>query len=292
MPQKEQPPINNNECDEFHELLNKNLIKQYCNDHALFQEIESKSSCTRIAPVGKYIVIRIDGVGLRTRYLNDSIKNPQFNKIMDYAIRETYFITHRKSPTNAQQIYIGATSTSDEAIFIFNTENNYFQRQILHMASLIVSTFTAYFIKMADRIAKSTETKPMFGVFTAKSYVLNSLDDVINYVNYRASFAARHQLTKELRLNGLNEESLRFKTHLYDLDYYFEKLDEYNVSLSSINKHFSIYFIDSQFHQKLKVYRTPCLHQATRTMYRRFRMTEHNTLELNNADKKKCNNPK
>ena len=43
--------------------------------------------------------------------LKNTIKNSHCNKSMDYVIRETYLITHRKLLTNTQQIYIGATST-------------------------------------------------------------------------------------------------------------------------------------------------------------------------------------
>ena len=46
---------------------------------------------------------------MRKHYLDDTIKNVQFNKAMDYALRQTYFVTHRKTPTNTQQIYLGAT---------------------------------------------------------------------------------------------------------------------------------------------------------------------------------------
>lgn len=276
--------------NEFDELLNKKLIKKYCSYHDRFKKIENESTCTRIAPVGKYIVVRVDGVGMRNRYLNDSIKNFYFNKIMDYAVRETYFVTHRKAPTNSQQIYIGATSTSDEAIFIFNTNNNYFQRDILYTVSLIASTFTSYFSKMAERIAKRVDMRPITGAFTAKPFIFDSLNDVVDYIDYRAAFAARHQLTKELRLDGFDAENLRFKTHLYDLDYYFDQLEQYGVLLSSINKHFSIYSIDSELHHQLNVSRSSCFNKMTLNMIKRFKRTERHTFELNNSDRNKCNN--
>lgn len=282
--------IKNSIVPVFDQDLNVKLINEYHSYNKRFKDIGYHSALINITPVDKYLVVRLNGIKMRKHYLDDTIKNVKFNKAMDYALRQTYFVTHRKTPTNAQQIYLGATLTLDEVTFIFNTENNYFKRNIMYTVSSIVSTFTAYFIKIAQRMMINVDATTMFGAFSAKPYIFDSIIDVIDFIGYRAASAINHQINKELLFNGLDSKHLQFKTHFHDLNFYVSKFDEYNIQLPLINKYFSIYYIDKYRPQQLNVSRTCCFDKMIKNMSVNLITQDRRITILNREKRTKFNN--
>ncbi|WP_318441730.1 tRNA(His) guanylyltransferase Thg1 family protein [Photobacterium leiognathi] len=208
---------------------------------------------TLVMPANKYMAIRVDGVSLRKYYLNDQLNNELFSMAMTASVRATYKMLQRRSPTNSQQVFLGAMHGQDEAIFIINTNPNYFGRNVNRLASVVTSAFTSVFTSINPKICASENAQPFIGIFDGEPVILNDINEVVEYTGYRAASCARYQICKEIGLNGTAlsaEESNREFTNIRHLA---AKLKKPMEDIDRINNYFKTYTINEQDPTRVKM---------------------------------------
>lgn len=231
-------------------------IKQLCELHNKFKTIESNSAALIETPKLHYLVVRLDGIGLSKKYLKDQLTNKQFKNMMIKAVQDTYFVLHRKTPTNAQQIFLGAIVASDEVSFILNTYDNYFNDRIIKIVTTIASTFSCFFTKQG---LQQNSNNGIYGSFDGKPLILRNIDEVKEYISYRTAIYNRNSMAKVLRLKGVSSEELYDDRNHNNIDYYQTKFEQLNIKIDDINKEcifLSPYFTDDK---KLKKFRNKSL---------------------------------
>lgn len=209
------------------------LVKQCCDLSSQFKAIEEKSVSFTATPKQHYLVVRLDGIGLSKKYLKDKVINKQFQRVMIKAIDQTYYVLHRKSASNAQQLFLGVVMASDEVSFILNTYDNYFDDRLFKTVTTIASTFTSFFTKEGinnDRNISIT------GSFDGKPLILSNLEEVNQYIAYRAAVYTRNSMAKLLRIKGVENDELYSPENHNNLDYYQMKFNELNLKADDLSE--------------------------------------------------------
>ena len=209
------------------------LVKQLCDLNSQFKDIEAKSVSFTSTPKQHYLVVRLDGIGLSKKYLKDKVINKQFQKVMIKAIEQTYYVLHRKSASNAQQLFLGVVMASDEVSFILNTYDNYFDDRLFKIVTTIASTFTSFFTK--EGINKDRNMS-ITGSFDGKPLILPNLEEVNKYMAYRAAVYTRNSMAKLLRLKGVACNELYNPKNNNNLDYYQMKLSQLNLKADDLSE--------------------------------------------------------
>lgn len=236
------------------EELNK--IKQLCAFHDKFKAIEEESATKVSTPHQRYLVVRLDGIGMSKKYLKDEITNKRFQKIMMKAIQQTYYVLHRKSPSNAQQIFLGIVMASDEVSFILNTSGNYYNDGLFKIVTTIASTFSSFFTK--EGILADPQNS-IIGSFDGRPLILQNLEEVNEYIAYRAAIYNRNSMTKTLRLKGVPDSELYSDLNKNNLDYYQTKFKQLNLDMEDINRGCSVFVPSSNDDKIIKKFKNKSL---------------------------------
>ena len=253
-------------------------ITTLCDKHAKFKAIEQRSAKMGSVPQDTYLVIRLDGIGLSKRCLKDHLENKLFQKVMLKAAQDTYYVMRRKTPSNAQQIFLGVLIASDEVSFILNTSKSYLDHSIMKLVTTMASTFSCFFTK--NGLAQDPQTK-LSGSFDGRPLVLSTTEEVKEYVAYRAATYNRNTMAKALRLKGVPDEEL-FGDNENDTEYYFEKYRELRLSTEGINKG-CIFLSPCKDNSKLTSYQNKSLSKFMPLYSRQIDFTEQNLRELNSS---------
>ncbi|MUI53316.1 tRNA(His) guanylyltransferase Thg1 family protein [Aliivibrio fischeri] len=208
-------------------------IKQLCSLHDKFKTIENDSKAQVTVPEQHYLVVRLDGIGLSKKYLKSQLVSKLFQKTMLKAIKDTYYVLHRKTPTDAQQIFLGAIVASDEVSFILNTYSNYYDDRLFKLVTTIASTFSCFFTKEG---LQQNSKHSIYGSFDGRPLILSNIDEVKEYIAYRSAIYNRNSIAKTLRLKGVPEEELYNEINHNNIDYYQEKCEQLNININGINK--------------------------------------------------------
>ena len=251
-----------------------------------FHATELEKDFTKYNVNEKYLIIKLDGIGMKRKYLNSQIHDRDFQEIIEHALRDTYFVTHRRTPTDAQQIYLGAIASSDEVTFIFNKVDNYYHRDMNRIVSTITSTFTAFFIKESYRWSKAKNTKPYFGAFQSSAYLVTDLDRIIDFVASRCTTIAYNQIKKEVCLKSNGEVlmpknlSASYVTELRHL------VDEYEIDIEKITKYFASFFICKEKPEFLRKYCSRDLPKILNNFRTTIYQSECDIVAINNSANK------
>lgn len=206
-------------------------IKQLCSLHHKFKTIEEESATQVSTPHQRYLVVRLDGIGMSKKYLKNEISNKQFQNVMMKAIQQTYYVLHRKSPSNAQQVFLGIVMASDEVSFILNTYGNYYDDRLFKIVTTIASTFSSFFTK--EGILEDSKNS-ITGSFDGKPLILQNLEEVNEYIAYRAAIYNRNSMAKALRLKGVPDSELYSDLNNNNLDYYQTKFKQLALNMEII----------------------------------------------------------
>ncbi|MGD6738804.1 tRNA(His) guanylyltransferase Thg1 family protein [Photobacterium leiognathi subsp. mandapamensis] len=228
-----------------------NLINDLCAQHKCFKDIENESATVVTTPENHYLVVRLDGINLSRIYLKNDIVNKKFKMILAKAVQQTYYRLHRKSPTNAQQIFLAAFMASDEVSFILNTYDNYYDDRILKIVTTLASTLSFLFTK--EGIHHSLESEhTIYGAFDGKPLILKDKQQVKDYIAYRSAIYYRNTMGKELRLNGVSDNELYNEHNHNNLSYYQSKYQELNLNIESMKKSCTVFVPCIDDDKKLK----------------------------------------
>ena len=210
-------------------MKNNKLLNSFCTLESKFKDIEIKSQTLSKAQEGEYLCIRLDGIGLSKRFLKDAIKTGQFTNIMWQAVEKTYKVLHRRSPTNAQNIFLGVMICSDEVSIILNAQKNYYEGRLFKIVTTISSTFSSFFSISGIQSKHQKKGKKIMGSFDGRPLVLSSTDEAIEYMSYRYGIYIRNATFKLLRLNGLSDEEAYSKENKGNIEYITKKVIEFNL---------------------------------------------------------------
>lgn len=232
------------------------LVKQLCDLNSQFKDIEEKSVTLSSTPKQHYLVVRLDGIGLSKKYLKDKVINKQFQKVMIKAIEQTYYVLHRKSPSNAQQLFLGVVMASDEVSFILNTYDNYFDDRLFKIVTTIASTFTNFFTQ--EGVHKNRNLS-ITGSFDGKPLILPNLEEVNQYIAYRAAVYTRNSIAKLLRLKGVDCNELYNPKNNNNLDYYQMKLSQLNLKADDLSEGCIVFVPSRGDNKELKKFKNKSL---------------------------------
>ena len=228
-----------------------NLINDLCAQHKRFKDIENESTIVATTPKNQYLVVRLDGINLSRIYLKNDIVNKKFKMILTKAVQQTYYRLHRKSPTNAQQIFLAVFMASDEVSFILNTYDNYYDDRILKIVTTLASTLSFLFTK--EGIQHSLESEhTIYGAFDGKPLILKDKQQVKDYIAYRTAIYYRNTMGKELRLNDVSDNELYNENNHNNLTYYQAKYQELNLNIETMKKSCTVFVPCIDDDKKLK----------------------------------------
>ena len=168
------------------------------------------------------------------------------------AIEQTYYVLHRKSASNAQQLFLGVVMASDEVSFILNTYDNYFDDRLFKTVTTIASTFTSFFTKEGINKDRSIS---ITGSFDGKPLILPNLEEVNKYIAYRAAIYTRNSMAKLLRIKGVENEELYSPENHNNLDYYQVKFNQLNLDTDSITDGCIVYIPSRSDDKELKKFK-------------------------------------
>lgn len=232
------------------------LIKKCCDLKGEFEQLEEKSVSFSSTPKGHYLVVRLDGIGLSKKYLKDKVIHKQFQKVMIKAIEQTYYVLHRKSPSDAKQLFLGVVMASDEVSFILNTYDNYFDDRLFKTVTTIASTFTCFFTQEG---AHKNKKLSITGSFDGRPLILPNLEDVNKYIAYRAAVYTRNSMARLLRIKGVDTDEIYSDENNNNLDYYQMKFDQLNLDMGSITDGCHVYIPSRGDDKKLNKFKNKSL---------------------------------
>lgn len=236
------------------------LIKQCCDLKGEFEQLEEKSVSFSSTPKGHYLVVRLDGIGLSKKYLKDKVIHKQFQKVMIKAIEQTYYVLHRKSPSDAKQLFLGVVMASDEVSFILNTYDNYFDDRLFKTVTTIASTFTCFFTQEG---AHKNKKLSITGSFDGRPLILPNLEDVNKYIAYRAAVYTRNSMAKLLRIKGVDCHELYSPKNNNNLDYYQMKFSQLNLQADALSDGCIVFVPNRDDDKKLNQFKNKPLGELT-----------------------------
>ncbi len=210
-------------------MINKELLHDLCSLSGDYKDNERCSEILPNVPSGKYLCIRLDGIGLSKRYLKDSIFNGGFRENMRKSWHSTYDVLHRKSPTDAQNIFLCAMICSDEISIILNSQKNYYDGRIMKIVTTIASTYSSFFT--GHGLSINPKKKRLSGSFDGRPLIFTDTNEASDYLKCRYSLYVRNTLSKILRLNGVSSEELYSDQNNNNIVYYLEKIHSLGLEL-------------------------------------------------------------
>lgn len=219
-------------------MLNKQMLKKYCELDLSFKEIEKKSELISQYNEDKYLCVRLDGIGLSKKYLKNSMSNKRFNNLMIQSLYSTYGVLYKNFKDNIEKnIFLGFIICSDEVSIVLNPNEKQYERRTFKTVTTLASTFSSFFTMSGSQsINKDNKIK---GAFDGRPIILNSLEQVSNYLIYRYAIFIRNSISKLLRIKGVCDEELYNELNYNNIDYYCLKIKELNL-LNDVEKIFSL----------------------------------------------------
>ncbi len=255
------------------------LINKLCNLNDKFKTIEAKSVQYASTPSEQYLVVRLDGIGLSKKYLKNAVINKRFQKVMMKAIQKTYYVLHRKSPSNAQQLFLAIIMASDEVSFVLNTYGNYFDDKLFKIVTTIASTFSTLFTKEGSQ---SDANNSITGSFDGRPLILKNQQEVNEYIAYRSAIYNRNTMAKILRLKGVADSELYSDQNNNNLDYYSIKFKQLNLTMNDINSGCSVFIPCNKDDKILKQFSNKSLDKHISTCSKKLSNFENWLHETNN----------
>lgn len=224
-----------------------------------YKNIEKQSLSFSIKPKDKYLCFRLDGINVSKKYLKDKINNPVFEDIFIKSVRSVYALMYKKSPTDAQNIFLCIFLSSDEVSFILNKSPNYYDDRIFKIGStlsgLLSSAITSFFYKKELKTTKYKNNTEIIA-FDSRPIILDNMMEVEEYLKYRRQVYMRMSMSKTLRLkSSLSDKDIFKPEHKNDVKWLSENINKFSLNPTYqqlLNK--SKLFIPSLKHNKLNTY--------------------------------------
>ncbi len=217
-------------------------LEHFCSKGTFFKELEARSEMSPYYKAGKFLCVRLDGIGLSKKYLKDNMSNDVFVNTIKNSVNETYKILKNRAPTDAHDQFLCVFAASDEVNFVYNSQPNYYDNRLYKAVTTTASVFSSVFTANGKKANRKGRCSNFFGAFDGRPLILDSVNDVCEYLTYRYSVYIRNTTVKLLRL----ESDI---TDLYELDnqndfnYLTLNIEKYNLqeTQSHIPMHSRIY---------------------------------------------------
>lgn len=215
------------------------LVQYYCELSDRFKNIETESQTLSKTPENNFLCTRIDGIGLSKKYLKEKINNGQFDNLMRDTVKNTYEVTRRRSPSNAQNIFLCILICSDEVSLILNTQKNYYDSRVFKIVTTLASTFSSFFTGNGLKSYQSKKTPRFSGAFDGRPITLKNIEEVNSYLKTRYAVYIRNTSTKLLRIDGLPRDETYHEKNYGNIDFIAREITKRNLieKQSHIAKH-------------------------------------------------------
>ena len=210
-------------------MINIELLSKLCEQEPYFKDNEKESERIATIEQGKFLCIRLDGIGLSKKYLKDKIKTNQFDGAMWQALEDTYHVLHRKAPTDAQNIFLASLICSDEVSIILNSQKNYYEGRLFKTVTTFSSTFSSFFTRNGFNKKRKKNEQIIGGSFDGRPLVFSGVDEIANYMAFRYAIFIRNTASKLLRLNNVSISELYSEKNKNNINYYFNKINELSL---------------------------------------------------------------
>jgi len=164
-------------------------------------------------PENKYLCFRLDGINVSKRHLKDKLYNKKFEDDLTGAINYVYNGMRKMTDTAAQNIFLCLFVTSDEVSIVFNQCNNYYKDRIYKIGSTLAGSLSAamtgIYNAKVNKAKKRKDKKSNWKnnkyhvekiAFDSRPILLDSIEDVKDYIRYRRFLFARNNMAKVLRI--------------------------------------------------------------------------------------------
>jgi tRNA(His) 5'-end guanylyltransferase len=219
-----------------------------------YKQIEEESLLIKSSRPEAFLCYRLDGIKASKTHLKDTLVNERYNRSFDKAINKLYFLFRDQTYRENNNFFYCAFSASDEVSLILNQGENYYQNRIFKIGSMLSgglsSAMTIQFdlLKPKNKAKEKQKNKkkeePQIMAFDSRPLVLNTTDDIKEYIKFRCAIACRNAACKVLRIeSGYDIYEAGIKDDVAAL---FSKLEEYDLfeSYSKVISAFSLYIPD------------------------------------------------
>lgn len=169
----------------------------------LADEFENRERLSLVerAPADAYVAFRLDGIKASKVHLKDRVENDKFAQGIRDAINDVYKLMRRQVPKTADSnLFVGAIAWSDEVSFLVNRGENYYERRLLKLATVLAGNLSA---RMTLHFFGPQQGRALSHIaFDARPILLSTPGEIEEYVEYRWLIAQRNACGKVLRLAG------------------------------------------------------------------------------------------
>ena len=234
----------------------KNYIRVGCELENKFKVMEKRTESRVEIRKGRYLCIRIDGIGLSKKYLKNKIEEDVFDQLIKKATVATYERLKMKAPRCTKNIFLCAFACSDEVSVFFNNLPNDYEGRLFKITTTVASTFSAMFTRAAMQMNLKNNLNENH-TFDAESFdgrpiEFKNLDQIYHYLFHRYATYIRNTATKVLRIKGVSPTELYSSDNYNNIEYIWDKLFSTNQSdsINTIQKHPRLFVPNSSNHFK------------------------------------------
>ncbi|MCO7224507.1 tRNA(His) guanylyltransferase Thg1 family protein [Pleionea sp. CnH1-48] len=236
----------------------QNYIRMGCQLDHTFKRMERSTETMGAVDDGRYLCVRIDGIGLSKKYLKDKVEPGTFDILIKKALIGTYEKLKQNCPREVRNIFLCAMTCSDEVSIFLNAKPNNYDGRLFKITTTIASTFSALFTQHKYQLAihsgADIQNSTLFDAesFDGRPIQFEDSEQVYNYLFHRYATYVRNSATKLLRLNGVPSTELYSEQNYNNIDYIWSKVSSLNkhVEVENIQHHPRLYVPNSSNHFK------------------------------------------
>ena len=218
-----------------------------------YNQIEMDSIIQYASKPEQFLCYRLDGIKASKKYLKDTLSNERYNRGLSKATKEAHYSLKNKKAATDSSFFYCAFSASDEVSFVLNQGENYYNNRIFKigtmLSGILSSAMTIHFESLNPNNKKGKrkhqkKEPPHKMAFDSRPLVLNTTEDVKEYIKFRCALACRNAACKVLRIESkfdIYEAGIKD-----DVEALFSKIAEYDLfdSYNKVIGSFSLYVPD------------------------------------------------
>ena len=193
-----------------------------------FKDQEQLSLAATEADVGKYLCFRLDGIKASKKFLKGSLSNKAFNNSFRFSIQAVYRMLKNCTGVEYKEydegnFFLCAICFSDEVSFILNNRRNHLENRLFKTGTTLAGTLSGamslHYKGESSKKAKPASNGvqyPQVMAFDARPLILDSRDEVEEYIRYRWLVSGRNTVSKVLRLAKVLTDDELYRTDIKD----------------------------------------------------------------------------
>lgn len=166
-----------------------------------YKEREKDSLTHTQVPDEKYLCIRLDGFNATSKFLKNELTNNNFNTSLLQAHKNLFWSFRHHLNYYYTSSIVCSFIANDEVSIILNKDNDNYNKRVMKLCSLFAGVLSS---SMSLNINRNND-KIGIVAFDSRPIILNSQEEIIEYLRYRYLVAKRYAYWKALRLNKFNK---------------------------------------------------------------------------------------